>query len=216
VAGILPEFQPGFWKSVKQKRGSNPMFKIRNYIFAATFSLFAFGWAGAAAQAIPADSPLADGEISQEEMAVILATAEQQLTRLVDAATQQYLPTIQGGGRMQPMAWMLMKDGETVKRINIDGQAEGAPPELRIVMYRAAIKSVAQRGLINAAAILYAGQVSDTDNTQALVVEHEHRLGVSGHKVVGFKQEQGEVVWGKPVTDKKPFDWFYSEKKGAS
>jgi len=192
------------------------MFKSRNYIFAATFSLFAFGWAGAAAQAIPADSPLADGEISQEEMAVILATAEQQLTLLVETATEEYLPNIQQNEVAAPAAWMLMKDGETVKRINIDSQAKGVPPAVRVVMYRAAIKSVAQRGMINAAAILYAGSLSESDDTEALVIEHEHRLGVSANKVIGFKSEHGNVIWGKPVTDKKPFDWFYSQKKDAS
>ncbi len=191
------------------------MFRLRKHTFAAIISIFALGGTGALAQT-PEQSPLADGELSKQELAAIITLAEQQLTQLADAATKEYLPVIQRDQAKMPQAWMLMEDGETVKRINLDDQTDGAPPAVRIVMYRAALKSLARRGLINAGAILYAGPVSEDNNADALVIEHEHRLGVSANKVVGYRLEEDKVVWGKPVTDTKPFEWFYDAKKDPS
>lgn len=184
------------------------MFDIKKHVLAATFTVFALGGAHALAQ----DAPLADGKLSKQELAAILLTAEQQLTLLAETATKKYLPVIQEEGINMPKAWMLMEDGETVKGISLQGQAEGAPPEIRIVMYRSAIKSLARRGLINAAAILYAGAVTENDDTKALVIEHEHRLGVSANKVVGYRKDKDRIVWGEPFTEKKPFEWFYEAK----
>ena len=115
-----------------------------------------------------------------------------------------------------PAAWLLMKDGKTVKRINSDGQAQGIPAAGRIKMYRAAIKAVAQGGAINAAMILYTGRINEDSDTQALVIEHEHRLGVSANKVVGYEVQSGQILWGEPVTQSKPYEWFYTEKDSNS
>jgi hypothetical protein len=111
---------------------------------------------------------------------------------------------------------MLMKDGETVKRINIDAQAVGMPAVAQLKMYRAAIKSIAQRGQINAAAILYTGRVSEGNETEVLVIEHEHRLGVSSNKVIGYEIRNGAISWAEPVSQEKPFEWFYEGKGGKS
>lgn len=192
------------------------MFRFRKHALAATFSIFALGAPVSLAQGLPQDGPLADGELSQDEIAVILATAQQQLIRLSGAATSEYEAAIRDAEPNMPAAWMLMKDGETVKRINMDSQAQGVPASARIVMYRAALKSVARKGEINAAAILYTGRLNEESDTEVLVIEHEHRLGVSGNKVIGYDVEGDDISWAEPVTQKKPFEWFYDAKKGDS
>ena len=192
------------------------MFRFRKHALAATFSVFALGASVSLAQGLPQDGPLADGELSRDEVAVILATAQQQLIRLSDAATSEYETVIHDAEPNMPAAWMLMKDGETVKRINMDSQAQGVPASARIVMYRAALKSVARKGEINAAAILYTGRLNEESDTEVLVIEHEHRLGVSGNKVIGYDVEGDDISWAEPVTQKKPFEWFYDAKKSDS
>lgn len=161
---------------------------------------------------VHANDSATDEESAKKELAFILTAAREQLVNLVAEATEEYEPDLLGSEEVMPAAWMLMKDGETVKRINMDGQAVGAPPSVKLLMYRAAIKSIAQRKQIVAAAILYAGQLHEGDETKALVIEHEHMVGVSGHKVVGYEVEGGEIVWGEPVSHKKPFQWFYEGK----
>lgn len=198
------------------KRGSYPMFSIKKHALVATFTLFTLGTSASVAQNLPKDGPLADGKISEEELAVILATAQQQLIHLSSVATEEYEPVIRDTAPNMPAAWMLMKDGETVKRLNMDSNAEGVPAPARIVMYRAALKSIARKGEINAGAILYTGRLSEDDETEVLVIEHEHRLGVSANKVIGYELESGKFSWAQPVTQKKPFQWFYDAKEGQS
>ncbi|MBJ6137746.1 hypothetical protein [Marinobacter litoralis] len=192
------------------------MLGIRKHVLVATFSLFTMGATVSLAQELPASGPLADGKISEEELAGILATAQQQLIRLSDAATEEYQQAILNADQAMPSAWMLMKDGKTVKRLNLDGQVEGMPAAAKIRVYRAAFKSVARKGEINAAAILYTGRLSEQSDTEVLVIEHEHRLGVSGNKVIGYKVDGGDIAWAAPVTQTKPFQWFYDAKEGAS
>tara|TARA_Y100001973_G_C5165878_1_gene316116 strand:+ start:439 stop:1017 length:579 start_codon:yes stop_codon:yes gene_type:complete len=192
------------------------MSRFRKHALAATFSLFALGATHSLAEGLPQDGPLSDGKISEDELGVVLVSAQQQLIRLSEAATEEYQSTILDANPNMPAAWMLMKDGETVKRINIDGQAEGIPASARIKMYRAAIKSIAQRGHISAAAILYTGRVNEHSDTQALVIEHEHRLGVSSNKVIGYEIRNGAISWAEPVSQEKPFEWFYQSKGGQS
>ncbi|MFV8571069.1 hypothetical protein ACNQ6O_07645 [Marinobacter sp. SBS5] len=192
------------------------MFGIRKHALAATFSLFALGASVSLAQGLPESGPLADGKISEEELAGILVTAQNQLIRLSDAATSDYQSVILNAEPNMPAAWMLMKDGETVKRLNLDRQVEGMPATAKIAVYRAAFKSVARKGEINAAAILYTGRLNEGSDTEVLVIEHEHRLGVSGNKVIGYEVEGGDIAWAKPVTQQKPFQWFYDAKDDAS
>lgn len=192
------------------------MLEFKKIVAAAMLSLTFMGSTAAFAQDIPEDSPLADGKISEDELAVILATAQKQMIRLSDAASDEYRSELLDDKPNMPAAWMLMKDGETVKRINIDSQVGEVPATTRLVMYRAAIKSIARRGEVNAAAILYTGRVSEDSDTEALVIEHERRLGVSAHKVIGYELEGNEISWAEPVTRKKPFEWFYGDKKSDS
>lgn len=173
-------------------------------------------FAPVASMAAPAGSPLDDGKLSEEELVQILASAQQQLIHLSEVATSEYEAELKDGAPNMPAAWMLMKDGKTVKRISLGEEGERVPAAAQIYMYRAAIKAIADQGEINAAAILYTGRLSKEDDTEVLVVEHEHRLGVSGNKVVAYALENGALKWSEPVTQKKPFEWFYDSKDGEA
>lgn len=154
--------------------------------------------------------------LTEEDVAMMIMGAQQQLIRLSEKATEEYQETLRGDTPNMPAAWMLMKDGETVKRLNIAGQADTMPAAAKIKMYRAAIKSIAQRGQINAAAILYTGRVNEQSSEQVMVIEHEHRLGVSANKVIGYRLQNGQLSWAEPVTQVKPFEWFYDGAKSDS
>lgn len=192
------------------------MYRFRKQAIAAAFGVSIFISGGSMAQGLQQSGPLADGKITEEEIGMFIVGAQQQLIHLSDTATKEYNETILGSGGTMPAAWMLMKDGETVKRINIDGQADGMPAAAQLKMYRAAIKSIARRGQINAAAILYTGRISETSDTEVLVIEHEHRLGVSSNKVIGYQVRNGSISWAEPVSQEKPFEWFYDGKDGQS
>ncbi|PPI84766.1 hypothetical protein KEHDKFFH_08690 [Marinobacter maroccanus] len=161
---------------------------------------------------IPEDSAIADGKLTKKELAKYAVVGQRQLVHLIKKATDQYSALIEGTTPNLPAAWMLMDDGDTVKRVNLDGQIEGSPAQVRILVYRAALKSIARRGKINAAAILYTGKLDDTGSSEALVIEHEHRLGISGNKVIPFEVEDGKVKYSDPVTRKKPYQIFYDEE----
>lgn len=161
---------------------------------------------------IPENSVLSDGKLSREELAHYAIIGQEQLVKLTEKATQEYTTGMQRGDKSMPAAWMLLDDGETVKRINIDGQTEQAPANVRILMYRAALKSIARRGKINAAVILYTGKVKEGEQAVALVIEHEHRLGISGNKIIPYTIEDGNVTYSQAVTKEKPFQMFYDDR----
>lgn len=164
---------------------------------------------------IPENSVLSDGVIDKKEMAQYLVLANKQLAYLTTKATEEYAPVLEIDNNAMPAAWMLMNDGVTVKELTLDEAAGDAPASIRVVMFRAALKSIARRGKINAAVILYAGQISEENDQRALVVEHEHRLGISATKIVPFVIDNGQVKYAQSVTRKKPFQLFYDDKSGA-
>lgn len=165
---------------------------------------------------IPEGSVLSDGELTREEMAQYVVVAKEQLSYLSSQATEKYAPRVKAQAEVMPGAWMLMDDGVTVKELTLDDAAEGAPASVRVVMFRAALKSIARRGKINGAVILYAGQMSEANKGKALVIEHEHRLGISGTKIVPFVVEGDALKFAKSVTQEKPFQFFYDGKSGAN
>ncbi|MBW7470002.1 hypothetical protein [Marinobacter sp. F4218] len=164
---------------------------------------------------IPKNSVLSDGVISKKEMAKYLVIGNKQLAYLARNATEEYAPELEGKGQAMPSAWMLMSDGITVKKVSLDESADGAPPQIRIAMFRAALKSIARRGKINAAVIVYAGKLSEDNPQEVLVLEHEHRLGISATKIVPFEIDGGNVKYAEPVTNNKPFQMFYDDKGQA-
>jgi len=181
---------------------------VRKFVFGVVISAGLFGVSPVAVSA--------ESEEVKKQMAVAVAQAKAQLVHLMSQSTEEYQSRLLKSEDPSPAAWMLMKDGDTVKKINMGSAAVDAPKSIKLMMYRAAIKSVAQRKQILAAAILYSGQLSEGNRATALVIEHEHMVGVSGHKVVGYEVSDGKVLWGEPVGHKKPFEWFYDGKKTGS
>lgn len=162
------------------------------------------------------------GELSEkqetaikQELAKYAVVGQQQILHLTEQATEDYTSTLADAEPNMPSAWMLLEDGESTKRISLDEQAADAPAQIRILMYRAALKSVAQRGKIHAAAILYTGRLKEGSDEQALVIEYEHRLGISGNKVIPYKVTDGSVAYSEPVTSEKPFQIFYDSQEEA-
>lgn len=151
----------------------------------------------------------------KQELSKYAVIGQQQILKLTEQATDEYTSTLTDSQPNMPGAWMLLEDGKTIKRIDLDGQAEDAPAKIRILMYRAALKSVARRGKIHATAILYTGKLREGSDDEALVVEYEHRLGIAGNKVVPYQITNGQVGYSEPVTSEKPFQIFYDNKKEA-
>jgi hypothetical protein len=161
----------------------------------------------------PAQTSESSDMAIRQEITKYAILGQQQLVYLIKESTKEYSGTLTDSKPNMPAAWMLMDDGKTIKRIDIDDQAGGAPAQLRILMYRAALKSVARRGKIVAAAILYTGKVSKDSDEQALVIEHEHRLGISGNKIIPYEIKGDKILYGEPVTSEKPFQLFYDSKE---
>jgi len=148
----------------------------------------------------------------KQELSKYAVLGQRQIVYLTKQATEEYSDTLTDDSPNMPAAWMLLEDGTTIKRISLDGQAADAPAQIRILMYRAALKSVARRGKIHAAAILYTGKLREGSDGEALVVEYEHRLGIAGNKVIPYKVENGKVAYSDPVASEKPFQIFYDSK----
>ncbi len=151
----------------------------------------------------------------KQELSKYAVLGQRQILYLTQQATDEYADTLTDSNPDMPSAWMLLEDGTTIKRIDLDEQSEGAPAQIRILMYRAALKSVARRGKIHAAAILYTGKLKEGSDDKALVVEYEHRLGIAGNKVIPYQIENGKVAYAEPVTSEKPFQIFYDSRAEA-
>lgn len=164
---------------------------------------------------VPENSVISDGKLTKEELAQYAVVGQRQIVYLTEKATRKYSDELTDAKPNMPEAWMLLDDGTTIKRISLDAQAGDAPAQVRILMYRAALKSIARRGKINAAAILYTGKVEEGSDKEALVIEHEHRLGISGNKVIPYKVDGDKVIYSQAVTSKKPFQMFYDNKSEA-
>lgn len=160
----------------------------------------------------PVKEALADGQLTKDELAMFAVAGQRQLVKLTEFATNEYSAKLSGGSAPMPAAWMLLDDGTSIKQLNLDNQAGDAPADVRILVYRAALKSIARRGKINAAVILYAGKLNEESNTDVMVIEHEHRLGISGNKVIPYEVNNKEVVFGEAVASDKPFQIFYDDK----
>ena len=65
---------------------------------------------------------------------------------------------------------------------------------------------------IDAEIVVYPGTIDQGGRERRVVaVEHEHRLGVSGIKLIPLHLENGNAQFGNPLSQKKPFKIFYDE-----
>jgi|SRR5690554_2589273 len=159
------------------------------------------------------DHVLADGELTNEELAIVLLTAEKDLNSLLEKAIASIEKDIEAAGVFSPRAWMVMKDKE-IKEVAFADDASQAPPEMKLHMIRVSLKSLARHDGIDSALIVYPGTMQKDDESQrVVVVEHEHRLGVSGTKLIPLELSGGKVSFGGALSQKKPFQIFYDKKQ---
>ncbi len=162
------------------------------------------------------DHVLSDGELTKEELAAVLLRAKNDLTSLLETAVENVEKDVEAAGVFSPRAWMLMKD-ESTKEVTLSGQAEQAPADIKVHMFRASLKSVARHNRIDSALIVYPGTIQMNGMEQRIVaVEHEHRLGVSGIKLIPLDLDNGSASFGTPLSQEKPFAIFYDDKAGNS
>ncbi|AOY87561.1 hypothetical protein BKP64_04895 [Marinobacter salinus] len=164
--------------------------------------------------AIPSEGALADGRLTQEEADAYAALAATQIQKLTRVAKDEVGDELKESGVVIPAAWMMMNDGE-IKRVTLGKSGEQAAATMKVFMFRAAMKSLARHGKILGTAIVYAGNVEDKPNIRVLAIEHEHRLGVSGVQIVPYTFANGELSFGKPSTQKKPYELFYDEREAT-
>lgn len=159
---------------------------------------------------------LSDGKLSEEELATVVALAQKHLKQMTEVSVGSVGEELEASGVFQPMAWMMMKDGE-VKKMALSEEAEQAPGEAKVLMYRAGLKSIARRGEIHASLITYPGKIDKNgEQIRIMAIEHEHRLGVSGLKLIPIELEQGTAEFGNAMSQEKPFQIFYDDKNQKS
>lgn len=162
------------------------------------------------------DHILSDGELTNEELAIVVLRAKDDLTSLLEKAVAEVEVDVEESGIFSPRAWMLMKD-QGLKEVTLSGQAESAPADIQVHMFRSSLRSVARHDRIDAALIVYPGSINKDGETQRVVaVEHEHRLGVSGLKLIPLNLKDGDASFGAPISQKKPFAFFYDGERGSS
>lgn len=166
---------------------------------------------------IPDRNALADGKLSPEELEAYAGIAAKHMQELTVAAREEVGDELKESGVVIPAAWMMMNDGE-IKRVRLGESGERAAAAMKVLMFRGALKSLARHGEILATAIVYAGTVEAEGGGEArvLAIEHEHRLGLSGLQIVPYKFDQGALSFGKPTTQKKPFELFYDGRETES
>jgi len=159
------------------------------------------------------DHVLSDGVLDSKEMSAVVAVAQRHLKELTDAAVKKAGDELEEAGIFRPMAFMVMKS-DKVQAMRLEEEAEQAPGNVKVLMYRAGLKAIARRGEIHATVIAYPGSVEkDGETIRAMALEHEHRLGVSGIKLIPVNLEGGEASFGEPMSQGKPFQIFYDPKE---
>ena len=163
-------------------------------------------------QGVMGPGVLSDGALTKEELAAAMLTAEQDLIALLKRAIDEITTDIENVGFFPPRAWMQMKD-RSIKEVRLGEEAEAAPPNIKLQLFQASLRSVARHNQIDAVLIVYPGTIKKDGSEKRLVaVEHEHRLGVSGLKLIPLKLQDGEPEFGEPLSQKKPFKIFYDDR----
>ncbi|RMJ06190.1 hypothetical protein DOQ08_00875 [Marinobacter litoralis] len=157
---------------------------------------------------IPDRNALSDGKLTEEEIKQYATLAAVHVQKLTTVAREEVGAELEQSGIVIPSAWMMMNDGE-VKRVKLGETGDKASATIKVLMYRAALKSLARHGKILGTAIVYAGNLDGEDDIRVLAVEHEHRLGISGLQIVPYRFQQGELSFGDAQSQKKPYELFY-------
>jgi len=189
------------------------MHKLRKLNLAFALTLTALATATVSAQETEyEDHVLSDGKLSVEELSLLVRQAQEDLKALTEASIAQVRGELEATGVFEPNAWMLMKDGE-LKKIQPGEDAQGAPGDIKVLMYRASLKSIARHGRIDAGLVAYPGTIEiDGQKQRVVAVEHEHRLGVSGIKLIPVSLTSGNAEFKAALSQDKSFEIFYDGK----
>lgn len=156
---------------------------------------------------------LSDGKLTKEELAAAMLTAEKDLTSMLKASMSDLEQELESSAIFGPGAWMVLKDRK-LKKVTLDETSENAPPSAKLQVFRASLRSLARHNKIDAALIVYPGTITkEGEKQRVVVVEHEHRLGISGLKLIPLELDQGDVSFGAAMSQKKSFQIFYDQKK---
>ena len=157
-------------------------------------------------------SVLSDGKLTKKELAAAMLTAEKDLTSMLKASMSVVEEEVENSGIFGPGAWMVLKDRK-LKKVRLDEAAESAPPAAKLRVFRASLRSLARHEKIDASLIVYPGTITkEGKKERVVVVEHEHRLGIAGLKLVPLKLGQGNATFGAPISQEKAFQIFYDQR----
>ena len=158
-------------------------------------------------------SVLSDGKLTKKELAAAMLTAEKDLTSMLKASMSVVEEEVENSGIFGPGAWMVLKDRK-LKKVRLDEAAESAPPSAKLQVFRASLRPLARHNKIDAALIVYPGTITkEGEKQRVVVVEHEHRLGISGLKLIPLELDEGDVSFGAAMSQEKSFQIFYDQKK---
>ncbi|OJT00528.1 hypothetical protein [Marinobacter nauticus] len=159
------------------------------------------------------DHILSDGVLTNEELAHVVRRAQDDLKLITEKAVNAAGSVMERELVFGPQAWMLMKNGD-IKPLRLGEEGKGAPADMKVLMYRAGLRSLARHGQIDAAVVIYPGTIDKQGEKQRIAaVEHEHRLGVSGLKLIPVDLEGGKAVFRSVISQDKSFQIFYDDRK---
>lgn len=157
-------------------------------------------------------NPLADGRLTQDELVIIKKSVAKDLSRLQETLLQAMVADLVDDGQAAPAAVMMMND-KTIKTVSIpEGETIGSAT-VAIEAFRAGLRSVARHGQIMGAVIGYTVAVNEGDQQYAILTEYEHKLGVSGKRLIPYRARGGQLELGKGQDMGKPFLIFHDKKQ---
>jgi hypothetical protein len=156
---------------------------------------------------------LSDGKLTKEELAAAMLTAEKDLTSMLKASMSDLEQELESSAIFGPGAWMVLKDRK-LKKVKLGEESDAAPASAKLQVFRASLRSLARHNKIDAALIVHPATITkEGEQQRVVVVEHEHRLGISGLKLIPLDLNQGNVSFGAAMSQDKSFQIFYDQKK---
>lgn len=146
-------------------------------------------------------------KLSPKQLAKI---AQQQLEKLTAYAMKQVRPELEKKGTFEPIGAMVYRDGK-INQVVI--KSDKVPAVDKIRMYRVALRSLARHNKIDASVVIFSAQLKKNSQAKAIIMNYEHRFGVSGTRVIGYKFNKGKLELTKPKDMAKPFFVFYDQNR---
>ena len=162
----------------------------------------------------------ANGSLDKKKLKIpakeMVALARKQLNKLTKYALKQIKPKLSKTGSFEPIGVMLYRSGK-VNKLELGGKdSQKVPAELRIRLDSLALRSMARHNTIDASVIIFAAKKNKGDKRKMIVMNYEHRFGMSGEKVIPYEFDNGKLKLFKPEYFPKPFFIFYSQNQGRA